>query len=165
MPMKELISILEGLGAETVRTYIQSGNVVFRSPAANLRRFPEGITAEIHKRHRFEPSVLLLERKAFEKAISMNPFTDAEPEPKTLHLGFLASAPSSPDLKSLERLRAKNERFRLRGKILYLHTPDGLGRSKLAAGSERLLGVPMTARNWRTVMKIREMANEVECRS
>lgn len=67
----------------------------------------------------------------------------------------------SPNLEKLESLRTKSERFRLMGKVFYLRAPDGFGTSKLAAGSERLLGVSMTDRNWRTVGKIRDMAREI----
>jgi len=55
-------------------------------------------------------------------------------------------------------LKKDSERFRLIGRVFYLHAPEGVGRSKLASGSERLLGVPMTDRNWNTVCKLREMA-------
>ncbi|HLP17030.1 MAG TPA: DUF1697 domain-containing protein, partial [Bacteroidota bacterium] len=75
--------------------------------------------------------------------------------------GFLASLPSKPDLAALERIKAESERFQLVGKVFYLHAPDGVGRSKLAANAERLLGVPLTDRNWKTVCKIHDMAKEL----
>jgi len=77
-------------------------------------------------------------------------------------LGFLDSEPVNPDLEKLERIRKENERFELHGRYFYLHAPDGIGRSKLAANAERLLGTPMTDRNWRTVSKIMEMVNEMD---
>jgi uncharacterized protein (DUF1697 family) len=60
--------------------------------------------------------------------------------------------------QTLESIKKENERFNLKGKIFYLHTPEGIGRSKLAANAEKLLGVSMTSRNWRTVCKIVAMA-------
>jgi uncharacterized protein (DUF1697 family) len=87
-----------------------------------------------------------------------NPFPEAEAEPSTLHLGFLASTPKSPDLKKLASIKTETERFQLIEDVFYLHAPEGVGRSKLAASSEKLLGVSMTDRNWRTVCKLREMA-------
>ncbi|HET8646920.1 MAG TPA: DUF1697 domain-containing protein, partial [Vicinamibacteria bacterium] len=81
--------------------------------------------------------------------------------PTSLHLGFLASVPKNPDLDGLENLRSETERFRLIAGVFYLHAPDGVGRSKLAARAERLLGAPMTDRNWRTVCKLRDIANEL----
>lgn len=158
LPMKELVPILEALGCRNVLTYIQSGNAVFESGKIDTSRLSKRISEEIKKRRGFEPHVLMLGVEDIEKAIAKNPFPEAELEPKTLHFGFLASAPRNPDLGALERLRKDTERFRLIGKVFYLHAPEGIGRSKLAAGAERLLGVAMTDRNWRTVCKIRDMA-------
>lgn len=106
-------------------------------------------------------NALLLTLQDFESALEANPFPEAELDPKGLHLGFLDSVPSKPDITELETLKANSERFQLVGKVFYLHAPDGVGRSKLAAGSERSLGVSMTDRNWRTVCKIRDMVKEM----
>jgi uncharacterized protein (DUF1697 family) len=113
---------------------------------------------EIKQRRGFEPHVLLLELVDLEKAIKKNPFPAAETAPQALHAGFLASAPENPNLKTLASLKQDSERFQLIDKVFYLHAPEGIGRSKLAANAEKLLGVPMTDRNWRTVCKIQEMA-------
>jgi uncharacterized protein (DUF1697 family) len=110
------------------------------------------VADEIVRRRGFKPHVLVLERSEFERAIDNNPFPEGESN--TLHLGFLDSVPSCPDLHGLEALRAPSERFELIGQVFYLFAPDGVGRSKLAAKSEKALGVPMTDRNWRTVTRI-----------
>lgn len=55
-------------------------------------------------------------------------------------------------------MKRENEKYTLKGKVLYLYAPDGIGKSKLAAGVEKALGVAVTARNWRSVSKINEMA-------
>lgn len=162
LPMKELVALLENLGLQNVRTYIQSGNVVFRSSDDNAAELSSTIRAAINERHGFEPHLLLLGLDELEKAMESNPFPEAEAEPRTLHLGFLTAAPASPDLEALEGLRKESERFHLDGNVFYLHAPDGVGRSKLAANVERLLGVAMTDRNWRTVTKIMAMAREVD---
>ena len=158
LPMKELISLLEDLGCRSVKTYIQSGNAVFKSKEKDASRLSNKIRIEIKKRRGFEPYVLLLGLGEMEKAIAGNPFP--ETEPKSLHIGFLASTPANPDLKALKGLKKKSERFFLRDKVFYLYAPEGVGRSKLAASSEKLLGVSMTDRNWRTVCKIRDMVKE-----
>ena len=160
LPMKKLITILENLDLLNIKTYLQSGNVVFQSRAKNASQLSSEICAGIKKSHGFEPQVLLLELTEMEKAAESNPFPEAESEPRTLHLFFLASAPSNPDLKTLESLKSGSERFVLKGNVSYLHAPDGLGRSKLAANAERRLGIPMTGRNWRTVCEILAMAKE-----
>ena len=160
LPMKELKTLLQNLDLQNVKTYIQSGNVVFQSNEKSTSGLSSKISAEIEKSHGFKPQVLLLDIDEMEKAIGLNPFPEAESEPKTLHLSFLASVPETPDLKTLESLKTENERFELKGNVFYLHAPDGIGRSKLAANAERLLGVAMTSRNWRTVCKIMAMAKE-----
>lgn len=161
LPMKELASMLESLGASHVKTYIQSGNAVFRS-AKKEAELSKAITAEVKKRRGFEPNVLVLSLKKLQSAIAANPFPEAEADPVTLHLGFLASPPKNPDLKKLAGLKKDSERYALKGDVFYLHAPEGVGRSKLAAQSEKALGVPMTDRNWRTVCKIRELAVSIE---
>jgi uncharacterized protein (DUF1697 family) len=160
LPMKALKPLLENLGLQNVRTYIQSGNVVFQSEEEDTDRLSSQISAEVKQSHGFEPKVMLLQIEEIERAIAANPFPEAESDPKTLHFNFLASVPENPDLKGLERYKAENERFVLKGDVFYLHAPDGIGRSKLAANIERLLGVPMTGRNWRTVCEIVALARE-----
>jgi uncharacterized protein (DUF1697 family) len=157
LPMKELIATLEEMGARKVRTYIQSGNAVFESGEQNLARLSKQLSAEIKKRRGFEPHVLILTLEALSKAIAENPFPEGVDDPSSLHLGFLASSPKSPDLKKLSSLKKESERFHLSENVFYLHAPEGIGRSKLAASAEKLLGVPMTARNWKTVCKVMEM--------
>ena len=162
LPMKELVALLEELGCRNVKTYIQSGNAVFESQVNNASQLSKKISAEIKKRRGFEPFVLLLSREEMDQAVTNNPFPQGEKNPKALHVGFLTSTPKSPDLKTLEGLRTKSERFRLVDNIFYLYAPEGIGRSKLAASTEKLLGVPVTDRNWGTVRKIMEMVKGLE---
>lgn len=161
LPMKELAAILQQLGCQNVRTYIQSGNAVFATAEQNGTRLAAAIAAEIKQRRGFEPQVLLLMRAEFEQAIAANPFPEGEDNPETLHLGFLLSAPANPDLQGIDKLRAASERCQLVGRVFYLFAPEGIGRSKLAAKSEKLLGAAMTDRNWRTVLALAAMAREV----
>ena len=158
LPMKELRPVLEKHGCLDVQTYIQSGNVIFRSALSDAVRLEKRLTSAVSKSHGFEPRVLVLTRTELESAAAGNPFPEADENPKSLHLYFLAERPAKPDLKSLEALKAKTERFELKGRIVYLHTPGGFGTSKLAARAEKLLGVAATARNWRTVTTLLEMA-------
>ncbi len=157
LPMQALVTLLEGLGARQVRTYIQSGNVVLQSPdpASVLE---QALARTIAAQHGFTPGVLVLERAELARAIAENPFPAAEADPTTLHLGLLAAAPTAPDLDRLTTLRRGGERFQLKGRCFYLHAPEGIGRSKLAAAAERLLGEAMTVRNWKTVCKVMALA-------
>ncbi len=158
LPMDELTSILERFKLKDVRTYIQSGNVLFRSAKRPPASLADEIATKIEKKKGFRPQVQIISRERFEHAMQLNPFREGEADPKTLHLYFLAKKPRLPDMKALTELKAPTENFQLREKIFYLHAPDGIGRSKLASSVEKILKVPATARNWRTVVKLSEMA-------
>lgn len=160
LPMKELAALLESLGAESVKTYIQSGNAVFRHETESTAELSSSISAAIKESHGFEPRVLLLELAEMEQAIASNPFPQAEAEPRTLHLYFLTAAPQNPGLEMLDGLKKANEQYKLIDKVFYLYAPDGIGRSKLAERVEKALGVAATARNWRTASKIMAMAKQ-----
>jgi uncharacterized protein (DUF1697 family) len=149
------------MGATAVATYIQSGNAVFQSASRNWNSatLAQRLTAEIGKRHGFEPHVLIIEPMTLARVIAENPFSDALGDPVTLHVGFLANTPCNPDLAKLAILKQDSERYHLGNGVFYMHLPEGAGRSKLAAGAERALGVPMTSRNWKTVCKLMELAN------
>jgi uncharacterized protein (DUF1697 family) len=165
LPMKELVILLEDLGARNVKTYIQSGNAIFKSDEENVSQLSNKISIAVKQRRGFMPHVLILELAELEKAIAENPFPEAEFDPSTLHLGFLAYTPKRVDFEKIESLKKESEKFHLSACVFYLNAPEGVGRSKLAASIEKILGVPMTDRNWRTVCKIREMAVEVDCSS
>src|SRR5262245_16729481 len=156
--MADLKRLMEENGCADVRTYIQSGNAVFQSAASDPERLAKKIGGAIAKLRGFEPRVLVLTGAELKRAADANPFPEAEREPKTVHLFFLDAKPAKPDLKAIEELRAKTERFALKGRVFYMHTPDGLGKSKLATRAERFLGVAATARNWNTVTTLLEMA-------
>jgi len=158
LPMQDLRDILATLGCEHVKTYIQSGNAVFRS-ADSADELAGEIRAAIEQRFGFAPLVLLLSKADFAAIVAANPYPDAVATPKYLHVWFLAGSPRDPDLAALEALKAESEAFTLAARALYLHAPDGTGRSKLAEKVEKYLRVEATARNWRTVSKILELVD------
>ena len=149
--MADLKQLMEENGCADVRTYIQSGNAVFRGAVSDPARLAKKIAGAIAKLRGFEPRVLVLTGAEFERAAAANQFPESAREPKCVHLFFLAARPAKPDLKAIEEITAKTERFALKGSVFYMHTPAGLGKSKLAVRVERLLGVDATARNWSTV--------------
>ena len=156
LPMKELIAILEECGFAEIQTYIQSGNVVLRSKPIKCATAASTIGKAISKKFAFQPQVLMITATDLKKAIENNPFpTDTG---KALHFYFLATQPKNPNLDKLESLRAESENFQLVDRVLYLHAPAGIGRSKLAAAIEKNLNAPTTARNWNTVKKLAQMA-------
>ncbi len=157
LPMKQLAAALEDVGFTDVRTYIQSGNVLFSCPKATASQLVKRIGDCVAERFDFQPRVLVLSSTELAQAAAANPFPQADQNPKSLHLFFLAKTPSSPDVAGLQPLKAKTEEFELKGKVFYLYTPAGFGVSKLAERAERLLGVDATARNWRTVRTVLDM--------
>jgi uncharacterized protein (DUF1697 family) len=158
LAMKDLSALLEQLGCANIKTYIQSGNVIFDGASAKTEILVKKIGAAIAKSHGFQPHILVLDKKEMAKIAAANPFPKAAAEPKSLHVFFLDAPPKKPDLGSLTALKTESESFKLIGKAFYLHAPDGIHRSKLAARAEKLLGVAATARNWNTVVKVLELA-------
>jgi uncharacterized protein (DUF1697 family) len=161
VPMKDLVTTLTRAGLLSVRTYIQSGNVVFQTTEGTPRTLGVRIAQLMEKKFGFRPAVIVLSDLELSDAIRGNPFPKAIAEPKSLHLCFLSEAPSNPDLEALTKLKAGKEAFALKGRVFYLHTPDGYGNSKLAAKVERALGVATTCRNWRTANQLLEMSDEI----
>ncbi len=159
--MKELSGLLKKIGAENVKTYIQSGNVVLTHKEKDVKILSAEITGAVKKNYGFEPNVIFLKQKELEKIILSNPFTEGKENPKTVHVFFLESKPKKPNFKKMDEIKTETESYKLVDKAFYLYAPDGVGRSKLAAHAEKLLGVPATARNWRTVTKLLEMTKEV----
>lgn len=157
LPMAKLKRDLETLQLHNVRTYIQSGNCVFSSTIKTASTLSEKIENCIEEHHGFRPQLLLLRRKDLRAAIAANPFPEAASDPKTLHFFFLAEPASSPNMEALEEMKSSTERFQLTSGVFYLHAPDGIGRSKLAASAARQLGVVTTGRNYRTVEKLWSM--------
>jgi uncharacterized protein (DUF1697 family) len=153
VPMKALASVLEGAGFQSVRTYIQSGNVLFDS-GGNARALSRRITQLVERDFGCAPTVLVISKAALAAAIRGNPFPGANQNHKSLHVYFLATRPKSPDIASLARLDAGREAFALKGDVFYLWTPDGFADSVLRSRIERCLGVSATARNWRTVNEL-----------
>ncbi len=159
--MPELVALLAGLGLHNIKTYIQSGNVVFQSDPIDQQALAEEIATAIGRHHGFTPQVLVLSPTEFQRALAGNPFPEAESAPKAVHLYFLTSPATNPDLGTLEAYQKENERFLLTADVFYLYAPDGIGRSKLAERVEKALGVPVTARNWRTAGKMLDLITEL----
>lgn len=158
LPMKDLASVLEELGCTNVATYIQSGNVVFEKSRSDAMKLSQRIADTVLKNHDFKPQCLVLTVDEVDRAAVSNPFPDAEENPKSLHVFFLAEKPSSPEFELLNEIKSRSESYALLDKVFYLHAPDEIGRFRLAARVEKLLGVNATARNRRTVSKLTAMA-------
>jgi uncharacterized protein (DUF1697 family) len=158
IPMKNLLALLSSMGCHKPSHYIQSGNLLFEHEEIDKALLSAHISEQVKQHFGFSPQVLLVEVPDFIRLAKQNPFVEAEAEPATLHLYFLAQSPEAADLSKLNHLKTASERFILGEKVFYLHAPDGIGRSKLAAKVESCLGVSATARNWNTVSKLVSLA-------
>ncbi len=160
--MKALKACCEGLGFTRVATYLRSGNVLFdagrASPAAVAGRLADAIEADFA----FRAPVVLRTPARLAEIVAGNPFTEAAAaDPTRVAVMFLDAA---PDAGAAARLRAAHggpEEFALSGADLYLHYPNGVGRSKLTSDLiDRRLGLHGTGRNWNTVLKLLALAGE-----
>lgn len=160
LPMPALVAMFEAEGATNVRTYIQSGNVVFTPPPQGVAGLADRIAARIRADHGYEVPVVLRSRAELADAMRRNPYPDqAAADPTKVHVVFLAAAPAADRVGRLDPDRSPPDVFRLDGRELYVHYRDGAGRTKLTIDwIERGLGVKGTARNWRTVGKMLELA-------
>ena len=157
MPMADLRAMLEGLGFVGVQTYIQSGNAIFAGEGA-AGDLQAKIEAAITTKFGFSVPVMVVSADDLNAAIAANPFVDVIDNPAKSHLGFMSAAPTADAIALLKTKPHSGEQWKVRGRIFYLHTPQGMGTSKLFPAIERTLKVAVTFRNWRTVEVLAGMA-------
>ncbi len=158
LPMKQLVEMFTDAKCVNVRSYIQSGNVVFAAPPKVAKGLPDLLGRKIEDRFGFSAPIVLRNREEMQKVLRNNPFLKAGMPEITRHVYFLADQPSAAAIKSLDPDRSPGDRFKVVGREIYLHLPNGMGRSKLSSAyfDSKLLTVA-TARNWATVLKLLEM--------
>ena len=159
--MDELRRLFADLGHTEVGTYLQSGNVVFAAAPADAddrAGLAAGIEKAIADTLGLTVTVLLRTRPELEKVLAANPYLDRETDPAKLPVTFLAEAPDPERAAALSIPAGETGVFTLIGREVYLHTPDGYGRTKLNnAFLERKLGVAATTRNWKSVGALHEL--------
>jgi uncharacterized protein (DUF1697 family) len=156
--MKQLVEMFTEAKCVNVRSYIQSGNVVFATPPKVAKGLPERLGKKIEDSFGFSAPIILRNRDELQKIACNNPFLKAGLPEITLHVYFLADEPSAAAVKSLDPNRSPGDRFQAVGREIYLHLPNGMGRSKLTgAYFDSKLSTIATARNWTTVLKLLEM--------
>jgi uncharacterized protein (DUF1697 family) len=153
LPMAEFLAMLEGFGLVGVRTYIQSGNAVFESalpPEMLEMMIRDGVASQFG----FAPETFVRTAEEITEALVDHPFNRADPA--RVHVFFLRETPK-PDEAALGALALPGDGWQVGPRRFTLHTPGGIGRSKLAARLEKLLPGPMTARNLRTLAALLQM--------
>jgi uncharacterized protein (DUF1697 family) len=150
--MPELVRVFESLGHEEVRSYIQSGNVVFRSTVSNPARVSAALERAVAESLGLETRVIVRTHSELEAIAAGSPFDE------DLHVVFLDSAPEPAAVAALAPDRSPGDRFEVAGREVYLSLASGAGRTKLTLDwLERGLGVAGTQRNWNTLLRLVEL--------
>lgn len=151
--MADLRALAEGLGWRDVRSYLASGNLVFRAKGQ-----PDVLTGALRDAMRsgmgVDVPVLVLDGAAVRDSLEQCPFVPDDP--RQVHVAYLFGDPA-PDWALYETHAAVGDGLRVAGRVAWLHTPGGFGRSKLAARLGRIVGADLTARNLRTVAALVDM--------
>jgi len=154
--MEALKSIYEKLGLQDIRTYIQSGNVLFESTIQDTRILSEMISAGIKKYFLFDVPVLVKTSIDWTDYVKRNPFT--EKEITKIGLTFLHDKVQNPDSEDFNKIKHSSEKIEFVDDAVYLYLPNGFGRTKLSNNFiEKQLSVTATTRNWKTVLKLHDM--------
>lgn len=150
LPMAQFRQALAELGCRDVATHIQSGNAVFRA-AGDPTALGRAISAALKLPNGTHPVAMVLTLPEMRAALAANPFPEAAAVPKSLHLIFL-ERDAVPDVALAAAVLGTDEGWVCSGRVCYLHTPSGYGRSVLAARLDRVLRpAQITARNLATV--------------
>jgi uncharacterized protein (DUF1697 family) len=160
VPMADLRTLLTEAGYGDVRTHVQSGNIVLRSPAkpAEVERELQRLISE---RFGFEVPVIVRSRAQLAAVVKADPLGEVAENPKRYVVTFLAEKPAAEVVQKLQALATDSELFTSAGREMYTWHPDGQARSKLAAAlTGKALGANATARNWTTVTTLLEMAGD-----
>jgi uncharacterized protein (DUF1697 family) len=159
LPTALLREKLSDAGFANVATYINSGNAVLRTELSRDTAV-EKIAAICSKNFGFDKQIHAVSRSEWSALIDNNPFGDATSKGNLLHAAWLGAAPDTGAIDALSALAVDGDRFAVVGNVAYLHTPRGFSKSQLAAKFDKGIGVPNTARNWNTVVKLAQLAGE-----
>jgi len=160
--MPVLKSMFESMGFGGVRTYINSGNVVFGAAdgVSSSRAFVGGIEREIEKTFGFPVDVVVRSADDLERILTANPFAaEGEPSGLHLHVGFMRGVPAQPGIDKIAAFVNERDEFRIVGEEIYVVFRNGMRDSKLGNNLPKI-GVPVTLRNWNTTARLAEMAQQ-----
>jgi uncharacterized protein (DUF1697 family) len=162
--MDALRALYESLDLEEPRTYVQSGNVIFRTNEKNTAKLAKKIQVGIEKEFGFRPEVILRTTEELKQSLATNPFRHRrDVAPNKLLITFLSVEPGAEALGTIRDLKVQREELHLIGRELYIYFPDGIGQSKVPWSSlEKLLKVTGTARNLNSVLKTLDIAERLQ---
>ena len=156
--MADLRQSLEKEGYENVRTYIQSGNIVFESEESNPVSLAQKIEKIIQNDFGFEVPTLVISQESIRKIPDSNPFLKPGQETKALYVGFMYEEPDERHVQALYEAPTQPDEFSLAYPFVFMKFSDGIGKSKMDNNFfERKLKIKMTSRNWNTILKLSDM--------
>lgn len=159
LKMDRLRELCGKIGVKNARTYVQSGNLVFEADG-NASKWEQALERRLVGETRLPVSVLIRTASEMKKVFASNPFLKEKGiDTKRLAVVFLQEAPSKQALEKMRAVDLGNERFHCVGREIYIHCPDGFGRTKLYALA-KFLAQRTTTRNWNTVLKLCAMCRE-----
>ncbi|PHR72831.1 MAG: hypothetical protein COA67_03785 [Lutibacter sp.] len=149
--LRELLSSFRN-----VKTYIQSGNVIFESDTKNVKKLAQYIKDKIHKKYGFEVPVIVKTTEELLQTFNNNPFLkESAIDIKQLYVTFLSETPSKENVKIMNQIDYSPDIFVIQNNLIYSCYPNGAGRSKMTINVfEKKLEVSATSRNWNTVTKL-----------
>jgi uncharacterized protein (DUF1697 family) len=174
VPMADLREVVTSLGHTGVTTYIQSGNVLFSTADTDTAKLAAALESAVGERFGIWSSVVVLSRDELSEVLASNPYPD-EPNPKLVHVVFLNTAPPADLLarvataESAAAAKGGRDTVRAVGRALFVHTPDGFGKSELAQALFRIISAPAqqkkqdltaTARNWATATTLLSLSEK-----
>lgn len=165
--MDALRALYESLGLRNVRTYVQSGNVVFKTQERDIVRLTQKIASAIERSHGFRPDVVIRTTAELKDIIGRNPFAKRRGiDPSKFLVTFLAGAPAPEDREKVSKIKANPEEMHIDGREVYIYFPNGVARPKISwTQVAKKLKTTGTARNWNTVTELLAMAEELEAAS
>ena len=162
--MEALRELFVSFKFEDAQTYVQSGNVIFKTKQRNLDLIATTIQRAIEKEFACRPKVILRTTSDMRAVIAKNPFAKRpDTDPRKLNVFFLADNPANDARENLSKLQISPEELHLESRELYIYFPNGMGKSKLPwARVDKALQTVGTGRNWNSVTKIRAIAEKME---
>lgn len=162
--MDQLLSLYKSMGFSDCQSFIQSGNILFRSSNENVDDLVHEIFGNIFEIFQFEVPVFILKLEELRSLVKENPYQyDPDKIPDYFHVTLLSSLPSMNYIQQLSQKNFDPDKLECIGRSVYLYCPNGYGNSKLTNGFlERKLGVTATTRNWKTINELLRIAEKID---
>ena len=161
--MTDLAALLRKLDFKDAETYIQSGNVIFTiQDNLTTKEIASIVEKAITRKFGYSVSAIVRTEKELREAIALNPFlSEKDFDPAKMAVLFLAEQPSSDQIAKVANVDYPPDKFKIIGKEIFIYCPNGFGRTKLYTNFfENKMKVSGTARNWKTINTILEIAEK-----